>query len=199
MNLVKCLKNGISVMLCMVFILYLMRLLPVYALPSVNKKAHKAFEKQMDAIKQEYSWDKLAYIYKDIDGDKVHELIVFPGFGFWTEGIYDYRNGSVKEVFSVGQGDITKYYKKSKVIVSDHGHMDVYFRDYYKMSGGDWIKKAYRIETTVDSNGNFLEKPYYEYYINEKKVSKIKFHEYIKKLKKGKAIGLGYDVKWKSY
>jgi hypothetical protein len=164
---------------------------------SANKKAHKAFQKNLKESYQEYcnGSGKLDYIYKDVDGDKVDELIIYPGWGYCQQVIFDYYKGKTVESMSVAQGYFRKYYKKSKVLYAEYGNMGVYFQYYYKMKNGVYKEMAYRMETVPDVD---VDKSEYTYYVKGKKVSKSKYNSYIKTLKKGKAGSLD-NLKWKQY
>ena len=86
-----------------------------YAMSQQNTIAHQALKKQIIADKKKYcNWitPKIKYVYVDIDGDHVSELITEPGYGYLTQAIYDYQNGKVKNVATVSQGTFTKYYPK---------------------------------------------------------------------------------------
>ena len=115
---------------------------PTYAMSQQNTIAHQALKKQIIADKRKYcNWvrPKIKYVYADIDGDHVSELITEPGYGYLTQAIYDYQNGKVKNVASVGQGSFTKYYPKHKVLyVKNSGHMGVLCDYYYKYVNGTY-------------------------------------------------------------
>lgn len=109
---------------------------PAYAMSARNKKAHKALTTQLKKDKRRYcSYGKLKYVYADIDGDHVDELITVPGYGYLTQAIYDYQNGKVKTVAVVGQGTFTRFYRKNKIItIKNSGHMGVLYDYYMKYS-----------------------------------------------------------------
>lgn len=84
------------------------------AASSKNKKAHKAYQKQLKKDKKKYrsGKEKLKYAYKDLNGDGIDELITEPDFGACSQIIYTYKGGKVKKLIEVGQGEFTQYYKK---------------------------------------------------------------------------------------
>ena len=91
----------------------------VSAMSLQNTIAHRALKQQIIADKRQYcnfGMTTIKYVYADIDGDHVAELITEPGYGYLTQAIYDYQNGNVRRVATVGQGNFTKYYPKHKVI-----------------------------------------------------------------------------------
>jgi len=107
----------------------------IQAMTKANKTAHTKLTKYLDNIKEDFfgaeSNATFTYAFKDIDGDKVDELIACPGFGYCTEVVCDYTKGKVIKVAGVGQGTFTTFYPKNKVIfIADSGHQGVLF-DYY--------------------------------------------------------------------
>lgn len=79
----------------------------VSAMSLQNTIAHRALKQQIIADKRQYcnfGMTTIKYVYADIDGDHVAELITEPGYGYLTQAIYDYQNGNVRRVATVGQG-----------------------------------------------------------------------------------------------
>ena len=108
----------------------------VSAMSLQNTIEHRALKQQIIADKRQYcnfGMTTIKCVYADIDGDHVAELITEPGYGYLTQAIYDYQNGNVRRVATVGQGNFTKYYPKHKVIyIKNSGHMGVLCDYYYK-------------------------------------------------------------------
>ena len=186
-------------------LLSLMQPVSADAMSAKNKKAHKAYVNQLKKDKKNYCSGpfavnkKLPYVYRDLDGDKIDELITCPGYGYCTQIIYGYQNGKVKELARVGQGYFTSYYPKTKVLyVAESGNQGNYYETYYKMIDGKYQTVAEREAAYFDKKGNWRKKPVYTYYVNGKKVSKAKYERYVKTLKKGKAQDL-INIKWKNY
>ena len=173
---------------------------PAYAMSARNKKAHKALTTQLKKDKRKYcSYGKLKYVYADIDGDHVDELITVPGYGYLTQAIYDYQNGNVRRVAAVGQGNFTKYYPKHKVIyIKNSGHMGVLCDYYYK-----YVKGTYKMAARAQKdygNRSYDEKPVkITYTVNDKKVTKAEYSAYVKKLIKGEKGKSFSKLKWKRY
>ena len=89
----------------------------VSAMSLQNTIAHRALKQQIIADKRQYcnfGMTTIKYVYADIDGDHVAELITEPGYGYLTQAIYDYQNGNVRRVATVGQGNFTKYLRNIK-------------------------------------------------------------------------------------
>lgn len=172
----------------------------VEAANSKNIDARNAYYKQIKKDKKEYKKDneKLSYVFKDLNGDGIDELITYPGYGFCTEIIYTYSRGKVKEIANIGQGDFSKFYKKNKVLYCERGHMDVYNFEYYKFKGNKLIRKAYQLETVKWENG-YDPVVTYEYFINDKRTSKDKYEKYTKKLIKGDKAQFLSKINWKDY
>ena len=66
----------------------------VSAMSLQNTIAHRALKQQIIADKRQYcnfGMTTIKYVYADIDGDHVAELITEPGYGYLTQAIYDYR------------------------------------------------------------------------------------------------------------
>ena len=90
----------------LVMVLALMSPMSVYAMSQQNIIAQQALKKQLIADKRQYcKWgrNQIKYAYADVDGDNVLELITEPGYGYLTQAVYDYQNGTVRNVASVGQ------------------------------------------------------------------------------------------------
>lgn len=193
-----------SRILLLLFTMILIFCVPVSAnaMSSANKKAHKAFTSQLKRDKKRYctSWNpKLKYVYADVDGDKVDELITVPGFGALYQTIYDYRNGKVTCVASVGQGSFTKYYPKHKVIyINKSGHMGVLCDYYLKFGSGKYKIVAY---AKYDyGRRSYTQKPERTtYYVNNKVVNKKRYTDYTKKLVQSEKSKSFQSLKWKKY
>ena len=186
----------------LVIVLVLMSPMSVYAMSQQNIIAQQALKKQLIADKRQYcNWgrDKIKYAYADIDGDNVLELITEPGYGYLTQAIYDYQNGNVRRVATVGQGNFTKYYPKHKVIyIKNSGHMGVLCDYYYK-----YVKGTYKMAARAQKdygNRSYDEKPVkITYYVHDQKATKAKYSAYIKKLIKNETGKSFSKLKWKRY
>ena len=167
-----------------------------------NIIAQQALKKQLIADKRQYcKWgrNQIKYAYADVDGDNVLELITEPGYGYLTQAIYDYQNGNVRRVATVGQGNFTKYYPKHKVIyIKNSGHMGVLCDYYYK-----YVKGTYKMAARAQKdygNRSYDEKPVkITYTVNDKKVTKAEYSAYVKKLIKGEKGKSFSKLKWKRY
>ena len=174
----------------------------VSAMSLQNTIAHRALKQQIIADKRQYcnfGMTTIKYVYADIDGDHVAELITEPGYGYLTQAIYDYQNGNVRRVATVGQGNITKYYPKHKVIyIKNSGHMGVLCDYYYK-----YVKGTYKMAARAQKdygNRSYDEKPVkITYTVNDKKVTKAEYSAYVKKLIKGEKGKSFSKLKWKRY
>ncbi|MEE0421397.1 MAG: hypothetical protein UDG86_15295 [Lachnospiraceae bacterium] len=172
------------------------------AMSKTNKKAHAAFQKQLKKDKRTFCDNiktKLKYAYRDVDGDKVDELIIYPGYGYCSQVIYDYRRGKVKNVCGVGHGTFTKYYPKKKVIsVKNSGHMGVLRDCYYKWKNGTYKLAALALKDY--GTRSYSEKPVSTiYYINDKETTKLRYNTYIKRLIKKDSGKKFSGIKWKYY
>ena len=78
---------------------------PAYAMSARNKKSSQSINNTVEKGQNGniVPMVNLKYVYADIDGDHVDELITVPGYGYLTQAIYDYQNGKVKTVAVVGQ------------------------------------------------------------------------------------------------
>ena len=186
----------------LVIVLVLMSPMSVYAMSQQNIIAQQALKKQLIADKRQYcNWgrDKIKYAYADVDGDNVLELITEPGYGYLTQAIYDYQNGTVRKVASVGQGDFTKYYPNRKIIsIKNSGHMGV-LNDYYlKYVNGRYKIVAHAVKDY--GNRSYDEKPVkITYYVRDQKATKAEYSAYIKKLIKNETGKSFSKLKWKRY
>lgn len=174
----------------------------VDAASNANAKAHAALKRQLKADKQkyyQYSSSKMRYVYVDINGDHIDELITEPGYGYLTQAIYSYKNRTVKTVAAVGQGTFTKYYPKHKVIyIKNSGHMG-YLCDYYKQSKTGVYKLVAQVGKDYGSRSYDYKPIKTTYYIGNKKTSKAKYSQYIKKMLKGEKGKNFSSLKWKRY
>ena len=172
----------------------------VSAMSLQNTIAHRALKQQIIADKRQYcnfGMTTIKYVYADIDGDHVAELITEPGYGYLTQAIYDYQNGNVRRVATVGQGNFTKYYPKHKVIPNKDIKED-YNSNYYK-----YVKGTYKMAARAQKdygNRSYDEKPVkVTYTVNDKKVTKAEYSAYVKKLIKGEKGKSFSKLKWKRY
>ncbi len=156
-----------------------------------KKDALKAYKKMLS--KSQIEWDKKSemhlssaykFIIKDIDGNKVPELILNCDAATATEGyerIYTYSNGAVKELLVASYGYF-RIYPKKHVVTIGMARSGTYFDGWYKISKGKVKLVAYREGKDSFTNGNY-KIFYYEYEVNGKKATKKKYTKTIKKLK----------------
>lgn len=176
--------------------------LPLHALSAANQSAHNAHEEKLADARKEYMDNGLKYTYIDLDNDKVDELLIYPGFGYCSQVVYDYQNGQSVQVSSIGQGNYTSYYKKKKVLyVASSGNMGMYYTTYYKFNGSQYEEVAQIVEETEGyENGKTViyKTPKKTYYVKGKKVKKSKYKSYVKKLTKGDKAKSLKNIKWKT-
>lgn len=178
----------------------------VFALSKANEAAHKAFKTTLKNSKKQFfegTKEKLRYAYADVDGDKIDELIISPGFGYYGEGVFDYKSGKVKEAAVVGQGTFTIFYPTNKVIsVKNSGHMGILNDYYYKQNSKTGVYKvvAHIEKVYADDDIEYKKAPVKTtYYKNDKKVSKATFVSYAKSLKKDSTVLTRKKLKWHKY
>lgn len=175
---------------------------PVHAASAKNTAAHKALKKQIKSDKKQYCKlrnEKLTYAFADIDGDKVDELITMPGFGYLTYAVYDYKNGTVKRVSTIGHGSYVYYYPKKKLLYSECAHMGYMWTTYYKYSNGKYKVVAQVMKDYTDRSYEAAKPKSSKYYVNGKKVTKAKYNKFVKSLKKGDKAKKTSSLKWKKY
>lgn len=167
---------------------------------NMNKRAHAAFKKELPILNAEYGdfMGYLAYAYKDVDGDHIDELIIEPGYGYYSQGIYKYKKGKITQVCAIGQGPFKKYYPKKRVIYSEKtGHMGILRDNYFKWSNGTYKLVASAVKTY---SGDYDAVPdTIEYYINNKKTTMKRYQSYTKKLIKGDKGKNFSKIRWKKY
>lgn len=171
------------------------------AASSKNKKAHKAYLKQIKKDKKKYrsGKEKLKYAYKDLNGDGIDELITEPEYGYCSQIIYTYKGGKVKKLVEVGQGEFMKYYKKNKVLYYYGGHGGSEYDEYYKLQNNKYKCVAHK-DVEFDWNMETEEEIYTtSYYVKGKKVDKKVYTSYIKKLTKGDKAKSFRKIKRKKY
>lgn len=171
------------------------------AASSKNKKAHKAYQKQLKKDKKKYrsGKEKLKYAYKDLNGDGIDELITEPDFGYCSQIIYTYKGGKVKKLIEVGQGEFTQYYKKNRVLHYYGSHMSNSHDEYYKFQNNKYKCVAHK-DVEFDWNMETEEEIYTtSYYVKGKKVDKKVYTSYIKKLTKGDKAKSFRKIKRKKY
>ena len=168
----------------------------------LNEKAHKAFMKQVKSDKEKYgsiSGEKLKYLFVDLNGDKIDELITYPGYG--TQIVYAYKGGKVNEIIGFDHSEINYYFKKTGVIYVTGATMRTIWGRYYNFDNGIFECIA---DYKVYGDQNFFDEStstyyYYDtYYIKGKEVSYVKYQEYVKSLEKGEKIDFS-EVRWDEY
>ena len=179
----------------------------VYAITKENRTAHIELKKTLKEMKKQFFGDEitatLPYAFKDVDGDKIDELLIKPGFGYYTEGIYDYKNGKVVEAAVTGQGEFSIFYTTNKLIyIHNSGHMGVLYDYYYKQN-----KKTNQYKCVAYIEKEYAQDDYaYEkapvkvtYYKGEKEVTKTEYTKYVKALKKDSKSIRNAKIKWSEY
>lgn len=164
-----------------------------------NKKVHKAFLTCVKKYKKDHAMDdtKLRYLFIDLDGDKIDELVTYPGYGTPTYIVYNYKKGKVVEIATIGHQEIQYFYEDSGVLYAYGMHMGMRIDSYYKLEHDTWECVAQKVVNYYDF-GTLLEEPLYTYYIENKQVSKTEFSKYVKTLKKGKKINFS-KIEWMEY
>lgn len=171
------------------------------AASSKNRKAHKAYKRQLKKDKKKYrsGKEKIKYAYKDLNGDGIDELITEPEYGYCSQIIYTYKGGKVKKLVEVGQGEFMKYWRKNKVLYYYGGHGDSEYDEYYKLQNNKYRRIAYKA-VVFDYNMETDEEIYTtSYYVKGKKVDKRTYTSYIKKLTKGEKAKSFRKIKRKKY
>lgn len=179
----------------------------VYAITKENRTAHIELKKTLKKMKAQFCDDEfnktLPYVFKDVDGDKIDELLIMPGFGYYTEGIFDYKNGKVVEAATVGQGEFTTFYTTNKVIyIHNSGHMGVLYDYYYKQNTktNKYTCVAYVEKEYAQDDYEYAKAPVkVTYYKRDKVVTKTEYTKYVKALKKNSKIMRGSKIKWSEY
>lgn len=184
------------------FVMIFCFVVPVSA-ENANTRAHKALNRQLKADKRNYysyRSSKMRYVYADINGDHIDELITEPGYGYLTQAIYAYKNNTVKNIANVGQGTFTKYYPKHKIIfIKNSGHMGYLCDYYYKQSGNGTYKLVAYVGRDY-GNRSYNEKPIKtKYYVGGKQTTKAKYTKYTKSLINGEKGKNFSALKWKRY
>ncbi len=179
----------------------------VHAITDENREAHVALKKVLKERKKELFGDfcgdqKMPYAFKDIDNDKIDELIISPGFGFYSQGVFDYNDKKTKEVASVGQGEFTRFYTTNKVIyIHNSGHMGVLCDYYYKQN--EKTKKysliAYAEKEYDEKDIDYTKPKKITYYKRGKKITKEQYTACVKTLKKDSKSISGARIKWSEY
>lgn len=180
---------------------------PAQAMTKANKIAHRALFKQLmlsyaslDSFSQS---EGLKYRYLDVDNDKTDELIIYPGFGFYSQGIYDYRKGETREVCVSSQGTFTRYNKKKRTItVLNSGHMGGLCDYYYKLQSGKyrlmaWCSKDYNGNTPSGGIDYSLPPVKTTYYVNDRQTTKDAYKLFVRRMTRGK--NYRFPAKWKTF
>ena len=181
------LKN--KLMLCAaVALAAIYMLLPVKAeAASRASKAKKAYKKMMSAQTlnwgdRHYPTKDMKFFCKDMNGDKVPELVVCYDAAFGYEGaerVYTFYKNKVVRVFISDNGQVvTKYYSKRKIFVEEGGRMGLKLKRYCKLSGKKLVVIAQEFIPDSYAVSYFNAKPIYQ--INSKTVSKTSYQKFVK-------------------
>lgn len=169
-----------------------------------KKSALKAYQKFLSQSKiqwgnNKYKKGSFGFKIKDLDGDKIPELLLTCNEGVAADGyerIYTYKKGVVNEVLEANHSRFC-FYPGKHIVCETGAQSGDYFTRWYKMSNGK-IKyvageegREKVIEADTESDAGFQIEIHYKYYINKKKVSKASYNKYIKKLK-GKEFKFDY-------
>lgn len=162
-----------------------------------NQIAHEAYENFMREEGQfsEIRESAMEYSFYDIDNDGVDELIGYPGYGAWTYSIYNFFEGNVNELMSIGQAeDGLIIYPEKSAFSFYAGHMGVYYDVFYQLINGKAIIVAEHdsTETHIDDYSISTEE---EYTVNDKEVTETAYTEFIKNLCTGKQVK-HEDLQW---
>lgn len=67
---------------------------------TMNQKVHKAYMKQVKEDKKNFVYGdgKLKYLFIDLDGDTIDELITYPECNMPDQIIYTYSKGTVRQI-----------------------------------------------------------------------------------------------------
>lgn len=156
---------------------------------SAYKKALQAYNEYLSADTQQWgdygktSMSECQFAIKDFNNDNIPELILYrpnASIADCFERVYTYKNGKVKELFSVYSGQIDKIYPSKGICVVSGIHTGGCW-EYYRISYGKCkcILTRSGSDSVKGHEGDFY---YNKYYINKKLVSKSKYQKYKKKL-----------------
>ena len=129
-----------------------------------------------------------------INNDSIPELIVFDGDYHAVGGkVYTYANGKVKYIGAFGEYGTFLYKEKKGVICSSWMGQGVCASTYFKWDGSKLSKIiSFRSVEKIDSNMNIV----YNYYINDKKVTRSKYKSSIAPYQKGlKSVSVSNSYK----
>lgn len=151
---------------------------------SKKSKALKAYKEYL--AKDKILWgntkvdsEEISFFIKDMDGDKVPELILSCVAGSASDGyerILSYNKKKVKEVLVATRGSFTYYPSKHVVKERITGWNGIDETRWYKITKG---KAKFVAEKTINSNTS---KPETYYTVNSKSVTKAQYNKQIKKL-----------------
>lgn len=198
-------KNTIGMLVICLFIalIQIFSGTQVKAMTKTNQIAYRAYQstlkKQKKRFCNEEFKEKLKYTYLDIDNDGIDELIIQPGYGYYSEGVFDYKNGKVSEVAIAGHGEFTKFYVGKKVIfISKSGLMGRLTDYYYKQSTktNKYVLAAH-LDRDYGNDYSYTKPKTITYYVHKKKVTKAKYQSYVKQLTSNSKVIKHSALKWK--
>lgn len=161
------------------------RLQPVNAAPKAAR-AKKAYHQMLSAGTLDwgdnfYPTDQMTFFCRDMNGDRVPELIVHYDGAFGYEGserIYTYYKRKVRRIFMSGNCQhVTKYCKKKKIFIEEGGRMGWTLRRYYRLSG----KRAVLL-AQEQKPAPYMALSYGTIYrVKGKRVSRFVYRKYVRK------------------
>lgn len=167
----------------------------------LNQKVHKAYMKQVKADKKNYVYGdgKLKYIFIDLDGDTIDELITYPECNMPDQIIYTYSKGTVRQIDMLNYCRIDVYYESTHITQSTYDNWNIGMKEvsYSRWKNGNNVCIASE-SCQYMYDYSFVDEPIWHTFINEKEVSKTKYLKYIETLKKGKMIDFS-KITWKKY
>ena len=152
--------------------------------PTTSKKAAlRAYYYFLKDYNFTYSSSTRGFNLAYINNDSIPELLVFDGdFHLSGGNVYSYVNGKVKYVGSFGEWGGLQYQEKKGVIRSGWSGQGNYHSTYYKWNGSKLSTViSFSSVEKIDSNMNII----YNYYINNKKVTRSKYKSSIAHYEKG--------------
>lgn len=167
----------------------------------LNQKAHQAFLKQVKEDKKSYVYGdgKLKYLFIDLDGDAIDELITYPECNMPDQIIYTYKKGTMRQIDVLNYCRLDEFYESTHVTQSTYDNWNAGMKQvsYSRWNNGDNVCIASK-SCQYMYEYNLIDRPIWHTFISEKEVSKVKYQNYVKTLKQGKKIDFS-KAKWREY